>query len=398
MPPSKKPCNVLMLVENGPYIADVRLKQEIKALTKAGYQVSVVCQRRKGGPFHEVIDGVHIYTFPMPNHTGGVWGYLVEFGYGLVIMFILSLIVWLRHGVDIVHAQNPPDILFPIGAFFKLFGKKFIFDHRDLSPELYLMRFPEKADSLLYKLLMLCERNSCRLTDLILATNTSYRKIVTERHNISPAKVKVVRNGPDSSTRPVEPDPELREKASIVIGYVGVMGPQDGVDYLIWALHHLAYDLNQPDFFCVLIGQGHTVDNLKALARELKLENHVWFTGFIARQKLLSYLSTADICIQPDPSGPLNDVSTMTKTMEYMILGKPVVAFDLPETRHTGGDTILYASPNDVKEMACQIARLMKDANLRSQLGSRGRERIQSGFTWEHSVVNLLNAYKTLKV
>ena len=396
MPPPRKQPDVLMLVENGPYIADIRLKQEVKALLEEGYQVSVVCPCRKNGPFYEVLNGVHLYCFPMPNHSGGVLGYLLEFGYGLAAMFILSLIVWLRHGIDIIHAQNPPDILFPIAAFFKLFGKKFVFDHRDLSPELYLMRFPDRSGSLLYKLLLLSERNSCRLADLVLATNTSYQKIVIDRHNTSPSRVVVVRNGPDSTTRPVDPDPELRQKASTIIGYVGVMGPQDGVDYLIRALHHLAYNLNQPDFFCVLIGQGHAIDGLKTLAAELGLEAHVWFTGFIDRQKLLTYLSTADICIQPDPSGPLNDVSTMTKTMEYMVLGKPVVAFDLPETRYTGGDTILYAQPNSVQELARQIARLMQDIELRFRLGEQGRQRIKNGFTWEHSVTKLLQAYKTL--
>jgi glycosyltransferase involved in cell wall biosynthesis len=394
---SRKGHNVLLLLETGPFIADTRPKREAKALIEAGYRVSVICPRHKDSRFYEVVNGAHVYGFPMPPHSGGIPGYLMEYTYGLAVMFALCLVVWLRDGIDIVHAHNPPDILFLASAFFKLFGKKIVFDHRDLSPELYQMRFVHGSNGLLYRLLLLFEYASCRLADRILATNASYRNIEITRDKVPASRVFIVRNGPDSETQPVTPDPELRKQSGAIIGYVGVMGPQDGVDYLLRALHYLATNLDHPDFYCVLIGDGHAVKELRVLTRTLGLEARVWFAGWILdRKELLKYLSTADICVQPDPTGPLNDVSTMIKTMEYMALSKPVVAFDLPDTRYSCGDTALYAQPNDERDFARQIARLMDDAKLRRQLGEQGRQRIIAGLTWEHAVVNLRKAYETL--
>jgi glycosyltransferase involved in cell wall biosynthesis len=390
---------VLMLLGNAAYATDPRPKREAKSLQQAGYHISVICPRGLNRPFHQVLDGVHVYHFPTLYHGGGVFGYLMEYGYTFIAMFVLSLWVWLRRGVDIVHVHNPPDILFFIAIFFKLFGKKFVFDHHDLSPELYLSQFSRKPISFLYSLLIVIERWSCRLADRVLATNTSYREIEMTRAGIPASKIFIVRNNPDQEMRLVAPDPELRRRTSPIIAYVGAMGRQDGVDYLLRALHHLVVGLNRSDFYCVLMGTGPAQKDLQDLTKVLGLEEHVWFVGWVGdRQKLLSSLSAADICVQPDPSSPLNDASTMVKTMEYMALGKPVVAFDLPETRHTGGDTILYAQPNDEKDFADQLARLMDDAELRHRLGEQGCQRIAARFTWDHAVVNLLQAYETLRV
>lgn len=390
---------VLILLENGSYIADNRPQREARTLTAAGYNVSVICPHRKGGPFHETIEGVHVYSFPAPFVASGVLSYLYEYGYGMIAMFLLAVIVLIREGFDVVHAHSPPDTLFLLAAFFKFLGKQFVYDHRDLSPELYLTRFGQKQD-LLYRSLLWFERCSCRLADCILTTNNSYREIEMSRGGAPASKIFVVRNGPDEQIHPVAPDPILRRRASTIIGYVGVIGPQDGVDCLLRALSHLIHDLKRPDFFCVLIGDGDALGELKRQAQLLGLEEHVWFTGWILdRETLLRYLSTADICVQPDPSNPLNDKSTMIKLMEYMALGKPAVAFDLPETRYTGGDTVLYAQPNDELDFARKIAQLMDDAELRHRLGQLGRQRIrEAGFTWEHAAGNLLQAYASLEL
>lgn len=389
---------VLMLLENSYYVNDMRPKREARTLLEAGYRVSVICPHASRKPFHRDIDGVQVFAFPVLRHNGGVVGYVLEYGYSFVVMFILSLWVWFREGIDIIHAHNPPDIFFAIAAFFKIFGKKFVFDHHDLTPELYVTRMGHRPNDLVYKLLVWAERCSCRLADHVLATNDSYREIEIARAGVPDSKVFVVRNAPDQDISLMNPAPELQRPTDFTIAYVGAIGPQDGLDYLVRALHHLLVDLNRPDFYCAIIGDGPSRKKAEALAKELGLENHIWFVGWVGdRQRVLSYLSAADLCVQPDPSSPLNDVSTMVKTMEYMALGKPVVAFDLPETRCTGGDLILYAQPNDEKDFARQIARLMDDGELRRKLGEQGRQRIADNFTWEHSAANLLRVYETLE-
>ncbi|RMF34849.1 MAG: glycosyltransferase WbuB [Chloroflexi bacterium] len=395
---SQPPRRILMLLENASFLYDLRPRREARTLLEAGYHVTVICPCTHGRTHPKQVEGARVYCYPAPTHRGGILGYLVEYGYSLVMMLLFTLWVWIREGVDIIHAHNPPDILCLVAALLKPFGKRFIFDHHDLAPELYLTRFGRESGDLFYRMLIRFERWSCRLADRVLATNQSYKEIVVKRHGIPASKVFIVRNGPDQMTHLVEPDPTLRRRAPIIIAYVGAMGPQDGVDYLLRALHHLVVDLHRSDFLCVLMGGGPTLESLQALSRELKLEEHVWFTGWISdRTRLLRYLSTADICVQPDPATPLNEVSTMIKTMEYMALGKPVVAFDLLETRRTGGDALLYAPPNDEYAFARQIVRLMDDPELRRRLGEQGQKRVLTHFTWRHAAANLLQAYASLE-
>ena len=323
---------VLMLLENSIFPHDPRVFAEAAALTGAGYQVTVICPAIPGQPLHEVLNAVRVYRFPFRTSGNGFLGYLWEYGYSMAATFILSFIVFARHGFDVVHANNPPDTFVFIAALYKLFGVRFVFDHHDLAPEMYNARFVSRSRRLIYRALVSLEKLSCRLADHVIATNESYKAMEMQRGRVPAERITIVRNGPDlDRVRIVEPDPGLRRRAQTIIGYMGAMGVQDGVDYLLRALRHLIHDLRRKDFFCVLIGPEDPAVGLPALITELGLEEYVWRTGYIPHADLLRYLSTADICVDPDPSNPFNDRCTMTKMMVYMALAKPIVAFDLPD-------------------------------------------------------------------
>ena len=388
---------VLMLLENAPYSEDPRVAREAATLVSAGYEVSVICPSGPQQHWREVLDGVHIYDFPSPPDADGFLGYLVEYGYSMVATFFISLVVCLREGLDIIHAHNPPDTFVFIAALYKLLGKAFVFDHHDLAPELYRARFKDGGSGLVYEALVLLEKLSCRLADCVIATNESYKGVEMERGNVPDERITIVRNGPDlERLQPVEPDPVLRQRANTILGYVGGLGPQDGVDYLLRALGHLVYDFGRRDILCVIVGKGNVLPDLKALARELHIEEYVWFTGWIPDGDMIRYLSTADICVDPDPSNPFNDRCTMVKMMEYMALGKPIVAFDLPEHRVTAQDAAVYARPNDELDFAQRILALMDDPERREKMGQIGRHRVETELAWPHQEQYLLEAYATV--
>jgi glycosyltransferase involved in cell wall biosynthesis len=385
---------VLMLLENSIYPADPRVFAEATALTEAGYQVTVIAPAVSGQPLYEVLNAVRVCRFPLRPSGNGLLGYLWEYGYSMAATFVISLVVFARYGFDVVHANNPPDTFVLIAAFYKLFGVRFIFDHHDLSPEMYYARFGGRGSRFIYHVLVFLERLSCRLADHVIATNESYKTIEMQRGGVPERRITIVRNGPNlDRVRLVDPDPGLRQRARTIIGYMGAMGVQDGVDYLLRALWHLIHDLRRTDFFCVLIGPEDPAVGLKALIIELGLEEHVWRTGYIPHADLLSYLSTADICVDPDPSNPFNDRCTMTKMMVYMALGKPTVAFDLPEHRFTAQRAALYVRPNDELEFARGLVELMDDAERRQAMGSFGRQRVESALAWSYSVPALLEVY-----
>ncbi len=390
---------VLMLLENNPYRQDVRVRSEARTLMKAGYQVTIICPKQAGGKFFEVADdGALLYQFPEPTGGDGLLGYVWEFGYATAVMFFLSLIAWFRQGVDIIHAHNPPDTLFVIGAFYKLFGKRFMFDHHDLSPEVYHAR-SGGGNRRVYQTLVWLEKSTCRLANHVIATNESYKAIEMERGNVPEQQITIVRNGPDiNHLKPVAPDSELRAKASIILGYVGIMGPQDGVDYLLRAVHHLVYTLKYTDVYCVILGKGSALASLKQLAQELKIEDYFWFAGWVSVENgdMSRYLSAVDICLDPDPSNIYNDRCTMIKMMEYMALGKPIVAFDLPEHRVTAQETAVYASNNDELEFAKKIAELIDDPAQRQRMGEFGLHRIRTALSWSFQEKQLLSAYEQI--
>jgi len=389
--------HVLMLLENDHYPQDSRVCCEAVTLVSAGYRVSVVCPKGSGQRWQETINGVRVYRYPAPPDGSGFLTYLWEYGYCLVASFALSILVCSRHRIDTIHAHNPPDIFVLIAVFYKLFGTRFVFDHHDLAPEMYYARFGNKGRRPVYRALVVFERLSCRVADRVIATNQSYKTVEMERDRVPDQRITIVRNGPDlARLQPVEPDSDLPQKAGTIIGYVGTMGFQDGIDYFLRAIRHLVRDLGRTDIFCVLIGKGDAWRSLQAYARELDISSYVWFTGRISDEDLLRYLSAADICVDPDPANPFNDRSTMIKMMEYMALGKPIVAFDLPEHRVTAQDAAVYARPNDELDFARNIAWLMDHPEQRRERGRKGRERVETSLAWPHQASNLLEVYRSL--
>jgi len=402
-----------MLVENE-FPRDTRVRNEAFTLAAAGLRVSVIALRGKGEDSRASINGVSVYRVPrltvfkklpqrrrsplgaVVNRIRVLVGYVSEYVYFTTACLFVSCRIAMKEGIDVVHAHNPPDTLFLVGAFHKLFGTKFVFDHHDLCPELYRSRYVAPS-GLVTRGLMFCEHASVRLSDVLIATNESYRAIDMERHGIASAKIFVVRNGPDlSRVRLTEPDPVLRSRAKVILAYLGAMNPQDGVDYLLRSLDRLRHTLNRFDFHCILIGDGDSLEELRELAKELRLDDCITFTGFIPDDDMVRYLSTADICLDPNPSSPLNDVSTWIKVMEYMALGKPVVSFDLKETRVSAGEAAAYVEPNNELEFAKMTAALMDDPARRAQMAEVGRLRVHRELGWHVTSQNLLRAYESL--
>ena len=389
------PNRVLMLLENEPYPDDARVFREATTLTEVGYQVAIICPAEKGQRRHEDVAGVQVYRYAAPREGDRLLGYLWEYGYSLMASFLLSLVVKMRHGFDVIHAHNPPDLFVLIAIFYRLTGTRFIFDHHDLCPEMYHARLKGEGNRLVSAVLLAFEKLSCRMADHIIATNESYKNVEIERGKVPEERITVVRNGPDlDNFHLVAPDLNIKEKAQTIIGYVGVMGLQDGIDYLLRTLRHLIDDMHQTDFLCVLIGDGPAKQQLERLTSELGLQNHVLFTGCLWDEDLLRCLSTADICVVPDPSNPYNDRSTMIKIMEYMALEKPIVAFDMPEHRESAQDSALYANANDEVDFARQLARLIDDPQLRVQLGTIGAKRVKEHLAWNFQAARLVEAYR----
>ena len=386
-----------MLLENNPYPNDLRVRREANSLVQAGFQVTVISPGQRKLSRYENIDGVHVYRFLAPPSGDGLVGYLWEYGWSLFSCFYLSIWVFFRRGFDVIHAHNPPDLFVLIAICFRIFGKKFVFDHHDLSPEMYHSRFRKGGKNIVYKALVFFEKLSCRFADQIIATNESYKTVEIERSGISAEKVTIVRNGPDlKRVKPVAPDPELRKKASTILGFVGVMGQQDGVDYFIRAFDYLINELGRTDVYAVIIGKGDAVPSLKKLTAELGLEDRIWFTGRVSDDDMMKYLSTADICVDPDPYDPFNDRSTMIKMMDYMAVGKPIVAFDLTEHRASAEEAALYSKHNDEQDFAHNIVRLIDDPDLRDKMGAFGLQRMHEKLAWHHQEKNLLQVYANM--
>jgi len=385
---------ILMLLENNAYRRDVRVRQEAQSLTEYGYHVTVIGPRAPGGKFYDTVDGVVLYSFPAPPSGEGLMGYAVEYGYAMIMMSFMSFYVWLRHGFDAMHLHNPPDTLVFIAMFYKLLGKPFVFDHHDLSPELYYYsRYEKRGNQRVYQLLIWLETLSCRMANHVIVTNESYRELDMERAHLPLDRVTIVRNGPDlrqfdAAVSPSQPNDR------VMIGYLGVIGFQDGVDHLIRAIHHLVTVLKCTDFTCLIVGSGSELEHIQQLSRELQLEPYITFTGWVDYKQVPDYVSRFDLCAAPEQPNPYNHRCTMIKLMEYMAFAKPIVAFDLVEHRRTAEGSAVYASSHE--DFAQKLALLISDPDMRLTMGALGRQRVETTLAWEHQAQALRRVYDTL--
>src|SRR6266850_3374635 len=391
---------VLHVSENLTLPFDRRVWVELNALRGGGYRVSAICPMGDAwtAPY-EVIDDIHIWRYPPPPPARGFASYAWGFLYCWLQTARLSLVVLARRVFDVLHAANPPDTFWALALPYKLAGKRFVFDHHDLCPELYLARFGEaRRRSLTCRALEWLERMQFRVADLVLSTNESYREVAIGRGRVPPERVVVVRSGPSrerfATVRPV--DVALKRGRPYLVAYLGVMAPQDGVDHLVRAARHLVERRGRDDVSYTLIGAGDSFEDLQRLTRELGLEDRIHFTGRVPDAEVESILATADVCVSPDPLNPLNDVSTMNKVLEYMACGRPIVAYDLREHRYSAAEGALYAQPNREEDLAAKIHELLEDPERRRDMGDYNRRRFLERMAWEHNAGELLRAYEMI--
>ena len=390
---NKKPA-VCIIIENLPVPMDRRVWQESRALRDAGYGVSVICPKARGFErSRETLEGIEIYRYPVWEASGPL-GYVAEYALALAAQFLLALRVYARTRFRVLQACNPPDTIFLVALFFKLFGVRLIFDHHDLNPELYEAKFGRRDFG--YKMVCWAERLTFCAADVSIATNESYREVARVRGRMRDERVFVVRSCPElSRTHRGPAQPGLKEGRRYLVVYLGVMGPQDGLDLLLESVASIANRSKRQDILFVLIGAGTELPRLRTLAAEKGLEPLVRFTGRLPDEEVASYFSTADLGVAPDPPTPMNDKSTMNKILEYMAFGLPVVLYDLTEGRRSAAGAALYAHPGDPEDFASKILKVLDSESLRRELGARGRERIEESLNWEHEKRSLLEAYAT---
>jgi len=387
---------VLFIVENLPVPFDRRVWSEATTLRAAGYEVFVVCpQRHNYSARYEMLEGIHIYRHPLPEASRKI-GYIWEYANALFWQFALSAKIYRKHGFDIIHACNPPDLIFLVGGFWKLFfGVKFIFDHHDLNPELFEAKFGRRGP--LWLLLVWLERLTFRMADISIATNESFRRVAIQRGMMRPERVFTVRSGPNlSRIRELPPDPRWKKGRSYLVAYVGVIGEQEGMDLLLASVDHIVNTRGRNDVHFVIMGSGPSLDATIRQATDMGLTEWMEFPGRVDDETLFTVLCTADVCVNPDRPNKMNDKSTMNKIMEYMALGKPIVQFDLAEGRVSAQDASLYALRNDPIDMARKLVALLDDADMRARMGAAGLDRVKNVLAWEHEVPRLLAAYDEL--
>lgn len=383
---------ILIIVENLPVPFDTRVWKEALALHEHGYDVRVICPKGRGfDTTRESIDGIEIYRHWMPVEGRGVLGYVVEYGAALFFEFVYAWWIFVRHGFDVIQGCNPPDTIFAIAAPFKLFGKKYIFDHHDVCPELFEAKFGRGG--LMYRIQCWFEQLTFRTSDVVMSTNETYRDIAISRGGVDPADVFVVRNGPDIERfKAVAPVPYLKKGKAHLIGYVGTMAVQEGLDVLLQVAANIR-NRGRNDVQFVCIGGGPELADLRTMCTAMGLDEMVDFPGRVSDEDLLAMLSTADICVNPDKVNEMNDMSTMIKIMEYMALGKPIVQFDLKEGRFSADKAALYAA-DSVDDFADKVVWLLDHPDERRQMGAFGKQRVGEQLAWQHSVPRLLAAYE----
>ena len=386
---------ILIIVENLPVPFDSRVWKEACALHKDGYSVSVLCPQGKGySKGYELLEGIHVYRHPMPREGNSTIGYLWEYGSALLWEFFYAWWIFLRRGFHVIQGCNPPDNIFMVALPFKLFGVKYIFDHHDANPELYLSKYEKKG--MFYKIQVWLEKMTFRFSDVAMATNESYKRLAVDRGGLSPDDVFVVRNGPDLETfKPVPAKPELKHGKSYLVGYVGTMSIQEGLDILIDVAKYIR-DNGRRDVHFTCVGGGPGLGGLRQMVKDKQVEDTINFTGRIPDAELLDILCTADVCVNPDKPCQMNNISTMIKIMEYMALSKPIVQFDLLEGRFSAGESARYSENEGdlVANFAAKILWLLDHPAERKRMGEIGRKRVEETLAWEYSIDNLLAAYR----
>ena len=378
---------VLIIVQNLPVPLDRRVWLECQALTAQGYSVSVICPKGPGDPPFQELEGVAIYKYRPAPEAKGVLGFVVEFAYSWLRTAWLSMRVRRRHGFDVIQACNPPDTYWLLAWFWRWRRVRFVFDHHDLNPELFISRFgppSTRGARIQYRGLLWLERMTYRVADRAISTNGSYKNIAVTRGALAPELVTIVRSGPDTrAMRPIYPPDQARAGAEYLLAYLGIMGPQDGVDQALLVMDELVHRRGRRGVHAVLMGFGDCLDDLRALSNRLGLDDNVLFTGRVGADAIAEYLSAADVGLCPDLKTPLNDLSTMNKTMEYMAYGLPSVSFDLAETRVSGGDAALYVPSGDIGAFADAVESLLDDPERRAALGRAARERVSNELDWQ---------------
>ena len=384
----------LIIVEDLPVPFDRRVWTESKTLRDAGWRVTVISPRGEGARrWHERIDGIEVFRYPLPTTAAGFASHLAEYAVAIPATLILALLAWRGRRFDVVHACNPPDFFFPIGWLFRRLGSAFVFDQHDLSPEVYTAQGGTRG-GLVHRVLLWSERMTYRTADVVVATNRTYRRFAIERGGVDPDRVFVVRSSPDPARiHPVEPDPSLRDGRPHLVAYLGTMGPQDGVDLFVAAARRIV-EARPGQVRFVAMGGGPMLEQLREQVRAEGLDADVTFTGRVPDEEVRRVLSTAEVAVSPDPANDFNEYCTMNKTLEYMAVGVPVVAFDLEETRVSAADAALYATPNDASELAGLVMELLDDPERRAAMGAVGRERVAGELSWSNSATSLLAAYE----
>lgn len=388
---------ILMILQNEGYPDDVRVALEAGSLRDAGYQVTVVCPRtNRLHKRYEVVAGVKVYRHPAPPDLPGVVGYGIEFAFSFTAALLVSFYLLLRNGFDVVHIHMPPDCNGFLGLFYRCLGKQFVMDHHDLSPELYGAQ--GGSNRVVRRTLEWLERRACRAANRLIATNESQKKVQIDRAGANTADCYVVRNGPNEAfLGPIEPVSLNVGKEFKIIGYVGMIAPQDGVDVLVRAAGHLKHDLGRHDFLCLIVGAGSALSSLKELAEDLELGENIRFTGMIPWEQVPSYIAAFDIATTPDPRNAYNDSCTTIKTMEYMSIRKPTVSFATTENCITAGDAAVVVAEDTAMAYAVALRDLMDDPGRRCKMGQSGRQRIEERYTWEHQSKELLKLYASLE-
>ena len=382
--------HILIIIENLPAPFDRRVWQEANTLKEVGAKVSIICPKMKGyTKKYEVLNGIEVYRHPLPFEASGAMGYMLEYGTALFFEWWLSIKIYFKKPFHVIHGCNPPDLIFLVALWYKLLGVKYVFDHHDINPELFIAKYDKKG--FFYRLMVFFEKLTFKAANYSIATNESYKEIAIKRGKMDSSRVQVIRSAPALGRLQLSPPLNKYKKGrKYLLGYVGVIGEQEGIDLLLESMQIIIN--TRDDIQLAIVGGGTHLDVLKKLCTEMKLDAYVDFYGRVSDEILIGVLNTADVCVNPDKPTEMNNLSTMNKIMEYMALKKPIVQFDLKEGRFSAQNASLYAA--DVKDFARKIIKLIDDESLRAVMGLCGYNRVVKKLSWDYESKKLIAFYK----